>query len=129
MTRPLLTRRAFGAVSALSAAGVGGAAGFFGIGGGFLIVPAFKQLTDVQMRGIVATSLMVISLISAIGVIGALHAGVRIDRLGGAFIVASIVGMVLGRRLCARVPARALQLGFASVCVLVAGYMAFKAAY
>src|SRR5690606_21940271 len=74
--------------------------GLLGVGGGFLIVPAFRQLTDVQMRGIVATSLMVISLISAIGVIGAFHAGVRIDGLGIAFIVSSIVGMVIGRRLC-----------------------------
>lgn len=101
--------------------------GLLGVGGGFLIVPAFKQLTDVQMRGIIATSLMVISLISAIGVIGAFHAGVRIDGLGVAFIVASIVGMVIGRKLCALVPARALQVGFASVCIVVAGYMLLKA--
>jgi uncharacterized membrane protein YfcA len=79
------------------------------------------------MRGIVATSLMVISLISAIGVIGALHAGVRIDGLGVAFIVASIVGMIIGRKLCARVPARALQVGFASVCLVVAVYMLIRA--
>lgn len=102
--------------------------GLLGVGGGFLIVPAFKQLTDVQMRGIVATSLMVISLISAIGVIGAFHAGVRIDALGVAFIVASVVGMIAGRQLSARVPARALQIGFASVCVVVAAYMLFRAA-
>ncbi|MBV4477509.1 sulfite exporter TauE/SafE family protein [Pseudomonas botevensis] len=101
--------------------------GLLGVGGGFLIVPAFKQLTDVQMRGIVATSLMVISLISAIGVAGAFHAGVRIDHLGAAFIVASIVGMIIGRKLCARVPARALQVGFASVCLVVAGYMLVRA--
>jgi uncharacterized membrane protein YfcA len=101
--------------------------GLLGVGGGFLIVPAFKQLTDVQMRGIVATSLMVISLISAIGVIGAFQAGVRIDGLGVAFIVASIVGMIIGRRLCARVPARGLQIGFASICVVVAAYMLFRA--
>ncbi|MCF4994722.1 TSUP family transporter [Pseudomonas syringae] len=101
--------------------------GLLGVGGGFLIVPAFKQLTDVQMRGIVATSLMVISLISAIGVIGAFHAGVRIDNVGAAFIVASIVGMVLGRKLCAQVPARALQVGFASVCLVVAAYMLLRA--
>ena len=101
--------------------------GLLGVGGGFLIVPAFKQLTDVQMRGIVATSLMVISLISAIGVIGAFHAGVRIDASGGAFIAASIAGMIIGRRLCARVPARALQVGFASLCVLIAACMLYRA--
>jgi uncharacterized membrane protein YfcA len=92
-----------------------------------LIVPAFKQLTDVQMRGIVATSLMMISLISAVGVMGAFYAGVSIDNTGAVFIVASIVGMLLGRRLSSRVPARGLQLGFASICIVVAGYMLIKA--
>jgi len=101
--------------------------GLLGVGGGFLIVPAFKQLTDVQMRGIIATSLMVICLISAIGVIGAFHAGVRIDSLGASFIVASIVGMIIGRKLCAHVPARALQVGFASICLVIAAYMLFRA--
>jgi hypothetical protein len=71
---------------------------------------------------------MVISLISAIGVIGALHAGVRIDAPGFAFIASSIAGMIIGRKLSARVPARALQVGFASICVVVAAYMLLKAA-
>jgi len=52
---------------------------------------------------------------------------VRIDRLGAAFIVASIVGMIIGRQLCARVPARTLQVGFASVCLVVAAYMLLRA--
>jgi hypothetical protein len=98
----------------------GAVSGLLGVGGGFLIVPAFKQLTDVQMRGIVATSLMVISLISLIGVAGALHAGVRIEFVGWVFIAASIVGMLIGRRLCSVVAARTLQVGFASLCVVVA---------
>lgn len=105
----------------------GAVSGLLGVGGGFLIVPAFKQLTDVQMRGIVATSLMVISLISLIGVAGALHAGVRIEPLGWVFIGASIVGMLAGRRLCSVMPARTLQVGFASLCVLVAVAMLAKA--
>ncbi len=79
------------------------------------------------MRGVVATSLMVISLISATGVIGALRAGVSINTTGAVFIVASIVGMLIGRRVSSRVPARGLQLGFASICLVVAGYMLLKA--
>ncbi|AMN80015.1 MULTISPECIES: sulfite exporter TauE/SafE family protein [Pseudomonas] len=98
----------------------GAVSGLLGVGGGFLIVPAFKQLTDVQMRGIVATSLMVISLLSLVGVAGAFHAGVRIESVGWVFIGASIVGMLAGRRLCSVIPARILQVGFASLCVLVA---------
>jgi uncharacterized membrane protein YfcA len=105
----------------------GAVSGLLGVGGGFLIVPAFKQLTDVQMRGIVATSLMVISLLSLIGVAGALHAGVRIEPVGWVFIAASIVGMLAGRRLCSVIPARALQVGFASLCVVVAVGMLVKA--
>jgi len=105
----------------------GAVSGLLGVGGGFLIVPAFKQLTDVQMRGIVATSLMVISLISLIGVVGAFHAGVSIDRMGWVFIGASIVGMVAGRRLCSLIRARTLQIGFATLCLGVAAYMLLNA--
>ncbi|EJL05729.1 MULTISPECIES: sulfite exporter TauE/SafE family protein [Pseudomonas] len=120
------TGRCTATLSALGAV-TGMVSGLLGVGGGFLIVPAFKQLTDVQMRGIVATSLMVISLISLIGVVGAFHAGVSIDRVGGVFIAASILGMVLGRRLSAHVPARALQVGFAAVCLGVAVFMWVRA--
>ncbi|KAA0945634.1 MULTISPECIES: sulfite exporter TauE/SafE family protein [unclassified Pseudomonas] len=105
----------------------GAVSGLLGVGGGFLIVPAFKQLTDVQMRGIVATSLMVISLISLIGVVGAFHAGVTIDSVGWVFIVSSIVGMIVGRRLCSLIQARTLQVGFASLCFLVAVGMLSRA--
>jgi len=105
----------------------GAVSGLLGVGGGFLIVPAFKQLTDVQMRGIVATSLMVISLISLIGVVGALHAGVSIEPMGWVFIGASMVGMVAGRRLCSMIRARTLQVGFASLCGVVAVGMLIKA--
>ncbi|MFB3304013.1 sulfite exporter TauE/SafE family protein [Pseudomonas sp. AMR01] len=106
----------------------GAVSGLLGVGGGFLIVPAFKQLTDVQMRGIVATSLMVISLISLVGVVGAFRAGISIEPMGWVFIGASILGMLLGRRLCTVIKARVLQVGFASLCVLVAAGMLFKAA-
>ena len=115
-----------GHLAALGAV-TGAVSGLLGVGGGFLIVPAFKQLTDVQMRGIVATSLMVISLISLIGVAGAMHAGVTIGPVGWMFISASIVGMLAGRRLCSLISARTLQVGFASLCVLVAVGMLIKA--
>ncbi|WP_339435572.1 sulfite exporter TauE/SafE family protein [Pseudomonas orientalis] len=105
----------------------GAVSGLLGVGGGFLIVPAFKQLTDVQMRGIVATSLMVVSLLSLIGVVGAFHAGVNIEPVGWGFIVASIAGMLAGRRLCSVIPARALQVEFAGLCVLVAAGMLMNA--
>jgi len=57
--------------------------GMQGVGGGFLIVPAFQQLSDIRIHGIVETSLMTIALISAIAVASAVHAGAHITITGG----------------------------------------------
>ncbi len=100
--------------------------GLLGVGGGFLLVPAFRQLTDIRVHGIIATSLMVIALVSGMAVLGAMHAGVRIPLEGGVFIAASVGGMVLGRLLSPKIPARLLQVGFAALCVAVAAYLAVK---
>ncbi|MGY3175708.1 putative membrane protein YfcA [Pseudomonas sp. TE12234] len=100
--------------------------GMLGVGGGFLIVPAFQQLSDIRMHGIVATSLMTIALISATAVTGAIHAGTHITVIGGVFIVASVSGMLLGRIISPRIPARSIQLGFGAVCMVVAGYLLCK---
>jgi uncharacterized protein len=100
--------------------------GMLGVGGGFLIVPAFQQFSDIRMHGIVATSLMAIALISATAVTGAIHAGAHITTTGGVFIAASVSGMLLGRILSPRIPAKAIQLGFSAVCIVVAGYLMLK---
>lgn len=97
--------------------------GLLGVGGGFLLVPAFRQLSDIRVHGIVATSLMVVALISTVAIIGALRTGVDIPPAGGGFIAACLVGMIGGRLLAPHVPAAALQRLFASVCVVVAGYL------
>ena len=39
------------------------------------------------------------------------------------FIAAAVAGMMLGRRVAPRMPARALQRGFAAICILVAAAM------
>jgi len=59
--------------------------------------------------------------------VGAFHAGVSIEPVGWAFIGASVVGMLIGRRLGSVIAARTLQVGFASLCVLVAVGMLLKA--
>ncbi|WP_213881374.1 sulfite exporter TauE/SafE family protein [Pseudomonas sp. dw_358] len=100
--------------------------GLLGVGGGFLLVPAFRQLTDIRLHGIVATSLMVIALVSAMAIFGALRAGIVIPATGVAFIGASVLGMVAGRLWAPHVPARGLQEGFAGLCVAVAGYLLWK---
>ena len=84
-----------------------------GVGGGFLIVPAFRQWTDIRMHGIVATSLLVVSLVS-IGAMGsALQAGAHVTTAGVVFIAAAMAGMVAGRFMAPHFRARHLQVGFA----------------
>ena len=105
-------------------AGIGGVAGLFtgmlGVGGGFLIVPAFRQFSDLTMQAASATSLAVIALVSTSTVIGTLLHGGQISRVGWAFIVTTGVGMLIGRALAIWIPGRWLQTGFGMVVLLVA---------
>lgn len=105
-------------------AGIGAVAGLFtgmlGVGGGFLIVPAFRQFSDLSMQASSATSLAVIALVSSVTAAGTLVHGARIPPAGLAFILATGAGMLLGRRLAGRIEADWLQLGFALSVLAVA---------
>ncbi|MFI7962281.1 TSUP family transporter, partial [Acinetobacter baumannii] len=43
--------------------------GMLGVGGGFVIVPALRKVTNLDMHSIVATSLMIIFLISGMSIV------------------------------------------------------------
>lgn len=103
--------------------------GLLGVGGGFLIVPAFKQFSDVGMHGIVATSLMVIALISASAVAAAILSGADISLIGWFFIVSAGVGMLIGRLAAPHVPGRSLQIGFSLLAAVVAGMLIVRTVY
>ena len=84
--------------------------GIFGVGGGFLVVPALLVVTCVSIERALATSLVGIFLISASGF--AANAG-QLDpadwTLAGRFLVGSAVGMTAGAWLKTFIPARSLQ--------------------
>lgn len=110
--------------------GTGVAAGFLsgllGVGGGFVIVPALKRATDLPMQAIVATSLAVIALVSASGVVAATVGGHLNWHIATPFAVGSVAGMMLGRSVAARFPPHRLQQCFAIFAGLVAIAMAVK---
>lgn len=95
-------------------------AGMLGVGGGFVIVPAFRQFSNVSMHGVVATSLLIIALVSVSSVASALSAGVVVPPVGWTFIAAAAGGMLAGRRLAPAIPERGLQIGFGLITILVA---------
>jgi uncharacterized membrane protein YfcA len=103
---------------------VGFMTGFFGVGGGFVIVPALTLALGMSMPQAVATSLVVISISSA----GALLARAGTASFDWAvivpFTVAAIVGSLGGKKVADRVSGAALTRAFAVLLIAVAIYTA-----
>lgn len=96
--------------------------GMLGVGGGFLIVPAFRQFSELSLQAAAATSLAVIALVSSFTVAGTLLHGARIPAVGWIFIGSTGLGMLAGRRVAHRLPAHWLQIAFALLILAVASY-------
>lgn len=101
--------------------------GMFGVGGGFLIVPALVLVGGVKIHRATATSLLTIALISAAGVAAYLKAGrpLALD-LTALFVVGGVGGMWLGVRLGRRLSGPNLQRVFATAMIAVALFIVGK---
>ena len=103
--------------------GVGVLTGLFGVGGGFLIIPALVLLLGIEMSVAIGTSLVVIVANSAAGLLA------QADGLGGnwtltaAFAGAAIVGSLVAGRFSTRIDTDRLRKWFAYLVFVVAGYV------
>lgn len=113
---------------ALSGIGAGFLSGLLGVGGGFVIVPALKKATNSPVHAIVATSLAVITLVSASGVISTAVAGRMNWQIGVPFATGAMAAMLGGRLVAGRLSGHRLQQGFAVVAGLIAMGMVAKVA-
>ena len=102
--------------------------GLLGVGGGFVIVPALTRHTDLDIRSIQATSLAVIALVSASGVVAAAWHGTMNWPVAIPFATGAAASLLLGQRLAGQLHARHLRQAFAWLCVLVALMMLLKSA-
>jgi uncharacterized protein len=100
--------------------------GFFGVGGGFVIVPALALVLGLPMTLAVGTSLLVIALTSAAALAAHLASGAINPSLSAAFTVAAITGAATGSRLHGRVPERRLRQLFAVLLAAVAAFLLAK---
>lgn len=105
---------------------VGTMTGFFGVGGGFLIVPALVLVLHFPMRRAVGTSLVIIAINSTAGVIANLGSG-NIDlSLAAIFIVGGFVGSTLGSRAAGHIDETRLSRGFAALVVVIGVYLIIR---
>ncbi len=106
---------------------VGLMTGFFGVGGGFLVVPALVLALRLPMPIAVGTSLAVITINSAAAFVTRLGTGAHLDWVPViALTGAAIVGSLLGARVATRVDPRRLGLAFSVLLVAVASYTAWQ---
>lgn len=113
----------------VAAAGVGSVAGFFGIGGGFLIVPGLMWASGMTLAAAQATSLLSVATFGASTAINYSLSGlidwmaVAAMAVGGVF--GTLAGMPISKKLADKA-ALGRQL-FAGLILIVAVYVAYKA--
>jgi hypothetical protein len=114
-------------VVGLAGTAVGFLTGLFGVGGGFVIVPALTLVLRFSMPQAVGTSLLVVTVnavvaLAARGGPGAVEWSVALP-----FTVAALVGVGAGVRAADRLPARTLLRAFAALLVGVAVFTGVQA--
>jgi uncharacterized membrane protein YfcA len=100
--------------------GAGVLTGFFGVGGGFVIVPALVLLLGLPLTLAVGTSLLVITLSSAAALAAHLASGSIDWAVALIFTAGAIAGALAGRRVGGHVQPRRLGRLFALLLIAVA---------
>jgi hypothetical protein len=105
--------------------GVGGLAGFFGIGGGFLIVPGLMAATGMPLINAIGSSLVSVTAFGATTAASYALSGLVDWRLAGLFVVGGaiggLLGIVLGRKLSTH--KHTLSLTFSGIVIAVGIYV------
>jgi hypothetical protein len=109
----------------VAASAVGLLTGFFGVGGGFVVVPVLVLVFGYDAATAIGTSLLVIAVNSAVALVARLGGGpVAFDLpLLAGFLAAAVAGALLGRRYAARLDARALSIAFSALLIVLSLYM------
>ena len=108
----------------------GGVAGFFGIGGGFLIVPALSWSARLPILLAIGSSLVAVSTFGMTTAFNYALSGWVDGPLAAVLVAGGWLGSRLGAASASRLAAHrgALNTLFAAVIVLVAGYMLYRSA-
>lgn len=107
--------------------GTGGISGFFGIGGGFLIVPGLIASTKMPILNAVGTSLVAVTAFGLTTALNYAASGLVDWPLAGIFVLGGVLGGLVGMRSAKHLATRGELTGaFASLLFAVAAYMLWK---
>lgn len=106
---------------ALVATITGALTGFFGVGGGFAIVPALTLVLHLPIKRAASTSLLIMTITAVVALVARAQTSLNVD-LGviGAFTVASMLGAVAGAPLTRKVSSQKLTACFAALLLAAA---------
>ncbi|QNO25621.1 sulfite exporter TauE/SafE family protein [Sphingopyxis sp. OPL5] len=109
--------------------GTGGFSGFFGIGGGFLIVPGLIASTKMPILNAVGTSLVAVTAFGLTTALSYAASGLIDWKLAAIFIAGGLVGGIAGTRAARAMSSRGgLTVIFAGLIFAVAAYMLVRSA-
>jgi uncharacterized membrane protein YfcA len=111
----------------LAGTAVGFLTGLFGVGGGFVIVPALTLVLGLSMPDAIGTSLLVIAINSAVALAGRVGSSTVDWHVAVPFTLSAIVGVLVGKRVADRLDAQRSLNWFATLLVGVAIYVAIQA--
>lgn len=108
--------------------GTGVLSGFFGIGGGFLIVPALVASTSMSIYRAIGTSLVAVTAFGLTTAANYAVSGMLDWPLAASFIAGGLAGSMLGAAAARKlsVSKGGLNTVFAALIVFVAGYMLYR---
>jgi uncharacterized membrane protein YfcA len=101
--------------------------GMFGVGGGFIIVPALVMFSNMGMQRAIGTSLLIITLVSGSGMASHVAGGKGLSiAVAGIFTLGSVMGLFAGSELSRNFSGPALQKTFSAAILVVALYVVVR---
>ena len=107
---------------------VGFASGFFGIGGGFLIVPGIMSSVKIKINQAIGTSLFVVGTFGIGTAIRYAFAGDVLPELSILFIIRGILGGYFGTRISVKMDKNLLRKIFAAIVIIFGIYIFLESA-
>nr|WP_255327391.1 sulfite exporter TauE/SafE family protein [Lebetimonas sp. JS085] len=98
----------------------GFASGFFGVGGGFLLVPALYMGANLKIKEAIATSLFIIFLFGVFGLLSYLIQGREIDyNISAVFAIGGALGGFIGAYFAKKINQNRLRFIFAVFTIIM----------